>query len=584
MTIIAVGEHIVIDNQKRQVFVLGEQIELPERSYRLLLTLVENAPNIVSHDQLIKAVWDKTVVSDEALKQRISRLRKQLASKDSRINNYFVAERGLGYRCSVPTKVDKSESHNNESNPNHEEPISSNKDSSHNSQSIQHPSVNSQFEHTSSEQYKVTPSLEITTKQTTLSISPRYLWLLPLFAFIIVLVFFNQRENSTNPNTTKNESPTKQTAIAPDLTPRDFEKQAQQYYYRFNSAANDTAIGLYRQAINIDPNYALGYFGLGNSYAQGYYQYGKPYQWLSQSLQYSKQAIEISPEQTWGYKSLGLGLYLDGQYTKAIENYQHASKLASWWASPVNNIALAQMEIGELTTAYHNAIKAVELGPKDPIPYLFLGLIYRDLGMSGHATKAIGRAINFMPDYNLAISYQAEFLLINGQYQHAINAANKALTTNFDNQLAYWVLAHAWLAQANTPNAIEALQKAANLGGRYSPIVLSYLAILNHQPLGHHEQLLQAKIEQGNQWFEYPLALAAIKAANNDAEQSLYLIQQAIDSGLNHPTRFKMTPFFKGLTQDSKTNTSLLALISKLEEKIAKQRQKVIQIEQSRDF
>ena len=203
------------------------------------------------------------------------------------------------------------------------------------------------------------------------------------------------------------------------------------------------------------------------------------------------------------------------------------------------------METGQLVAAYQNAIKAVELGPKDPIPYLFLGLIYRDLAMSGHATKAIGRAINFMPDYNLAISYQSEFLLIDGQYQQAIDTANTALTTNFNNQFAYWVIAHAWLAQANTKNAIKALQSAANLSGRYTPIVLSYLAILNHQPLDNHQQQLLAKIEQGNQWFEYPLALAAIKAANNQPEQSLQYIQQAIDAGLNQPSRFEFLPFFK---------------------------------------
>ena len=578
MSKIALGEHIIIDSQQRQVTAFGEKLNIPERNYRLLLKLVENAPNIVSHNELIKAVWKETVVSDESLKQRISRLRKQLIKADKNASEYFVAERGLGYRCNAPIKILQPAEQKQEPKLQSEQQPQKIKDE------------NQGTDRNSSEQITQQQELapyNLTMPQSLTNKSHLYLWLLPLFTVIIILLFFNNNFNQspdTQPSAPSQSQNQASDSIAAQLTPDDFEKQARQYYYRFNSTANDTAIGLYRQAINLDPNYAMGYFGLGNTYAQGYYQYGKPYQWLQQSLQYSKQAIEIAPQQTWGYKSLGLGLYLDGKYIKSIENYQKANELADWWASPINNMALAQMEIGQLLPAYQNASKAIAIDPKDPIPYLFLGLVYRDLAMTGHADKAIGRAVNFMPDYNLAISYQAESLLVTGQYQQAIDTANKAITTNFDNQLAYWVIAHAWLAQANVTKSKEALQKAADIGGRYTPIVMAYLAILNGQPLDDHQMQLLAKIEQGNQWFEYPLALAAIKAVNNEKQQSLEYLQNALDSGLNHPIRLKITPFFKKLTEDPNTNKALLSLIEQLEDKITKQRQKVIQMEQSKNF
>ena len=91
MSKIALGEHIIIDSQQRQVTAFGEKLNIPERNYRLLLKLVENAPNIVSHNELIKAVWKETVVSDESLKQRISRLRKQLIKADKNASEYFAA-------------------------------------------------------------------------------------------------------------------------------------------------------------------------------------------------------------------------------------------------------------------------------------------------------------------------------------------------------------------------------------------------------------------------------------------------------------------------------------------------------------
>ena len=72
-----VGDDLVIDTRHRLVQKNANEITLPELSYRLLLILVENAPNIVSHDELVAAVWQERVVSDENLKKRISRLMKR---------------------------------------------------------------------------------------------------------------------------------------------------------------------------------------------------------------------------------------------------------------------------------------------------------------------------------------------------------------------------------------------------------------------------------------------------------------------------------------------------------------------------
>ena len=555
MTIIRIGDktetQIEIDSQQRKVTIANQAVELPERSYRLLITLVENAPNIVSHDQLMKAVWPDTVVSDETLKQRVSRLRKQLSALNSQANDYFIAERGLGYRCTATiAKVEP------------QTPV------------LTEQQLEQQERLKREEQRKKEQPLKIIYACILVTVVLVALWL-------PTLDLNKQPESGAQPQSELEQTEKEQTSgIAPQLTPDDYENQARQYYYRFNNAANDAAINLYQQALKIDPNYVLGYSGLANAHAQGYYQYGKDQQWLNLSLQYSKQAIEIDPQQPWGHKSLGLGLYLNGQHQQAINSYQKAAELATWWASPVNNSALAQMEIGQLTEAYQNAIKAIQLDPKAPIPYLFLGLIYRDLAMYGHANNAINRALNFKPDYNLAQSYQAEFYLINNQYQQAIDTAKLALNSNSNNQLAYWVMAQAHLYLQQNTQAINALEPAATLGGRYQLISESYLAILKHQPTTQIKQQLSSVIEQGNQWFEYPLALSALSLANNHTQDSLRYLQIAIDAGLNHPNRLKNSPFFKTIQQ----NSNFQQLIEQLENKIAKQRHQVIQIEQSRDF
>lgn len=101
-----VGDKLVIDPINRKVILDGKDTSFTELSYRLLLELVKSAPEIVSHDQLIKAVWQGRVVSDENLKKRVSRLRETLSDDHSK-PKYIVAERGMGYRCVATVEIVK---------------------------------------------------------------------------------------------------------------------------------------------------------------------------------------------------------------------------------------------------------------------------------------------------------------------------------------------------------------------------------------------------------------------------------------------------------------------------------------------
>lgn len=99
-----IGDDIRLDITRRQVFKGDTQLNLPELSYRLLVTLVQQAPHIVDHDTLIQSVWQERVVSDESLKKRVSRLRQSLGD-NTESPLYIQAERGMGYR--LLAKVEK---------------------------------------------------------------------------------------------------------------------------------------------------------------------------------------------------------------------------------------------------------------------------------------------------------------------------------------------------------------------------------------------------------------------------------------------------------------------------------------------
>ncbi|TQV87626.1 winged helix-turn-helix domain-containing protein [Aliikangiella coralliicola] len=526
-----IGDDLVIDRNQRTIYKNGTELALPERSYRLLLALVENSPEIVSHDKLIEAVWQEQVVSDENLKQRISRLRRSLADT-SETATYIVAERGIGYRCIAPVK---------------------------------------QLVET---EIKPVPTIQQTDK---LSAPNKLLSRLTNFKVLMgfglillagfIIIFWH-------PNAT----------IAPDakigdFTARDYNNQAKEYYYRFKPQDNKTAIKLYQKAVATNPNDSLAYSGLANAYAQGYYQFGQNEDWLQQSIHYSRRAIETEPEQPWGYKSLGLGLHLGGQFEQSLAAYNQAIKLAPWWSGPVNNSSLVHLEAGRLVLAYQDAVTAVKMDPTDPIPYLFLGLCYRDLDMSEHALSAIEKSVELKPDYLLAHNYLAEYYLIVGNDKKAEELLSQTLQQAPENQFSFWLNAQLYLRQGNQSKAAQNFARAAELGGRYQLPAKINLAIINRETgqLDQFYQALETKINQGNIWSELVFSQALILTANGDFQSAVAKLQKAIDSGLSHAYRLQNSTLFESIADQSE----IKSLILKLDNRKKAFRQKVMQLEKN---
>lgn len=87
-----------VDNEKRVVTVDGKEIRLTPTEYKLLAALVHSAGKVVTHGQLLRAVWGKR--SDEQghyLRIYMQHLRQKLG--DDALNpRFIVTETGIGYR------------------------------------------------------------------------------------------------------------------------------------------------------------------------------------------------------------------------------------------------------------------------------------------------------------------------------------------------------------------------------------------------------------------------------------------------------------------------------------------------------
>ncbi|WP_129627113.1 response regulator transcription factor [Candidatus Oscillochloris fontis] len=89
---------IQIDQQKREVLIRGDAVDLTPTEYQLLLILTEHAGKVVEHDTLLRAVWGQEYSRDnDYLKVYIWHLRRKI-EQDPRNPSLLLTDWGVGYR------------------------------------------------------------------------------------------------------------------------------------------------------------------------------------------------------------------------------------------------------------------------------------------------------------------------------------------------------------------------------------------------------------------------------------------------------------------------------------------------------
>lgn len=102
---LAFGGDLVIEPNRRQVYLKGKKINLTRKEYDVLFCLVSNAGKILSREEIYTKVWkeDNSFNVDDLVKAHIKTLRKKLAYSDIK---YIKNVWGVGYRFDHETKED----------------------------------------------------------------------------------------------------------------------------------------------------------------------------------------------------------------------------------------------------------------------------------------------------------------------------------------------------------------------------------------------------------------------------------------------------------------------------------------------
>jgi two-component system, OmpR family, KDP operon response regulator KdpE len=96
-----VVRQLELDIPRRQATIRGVRLHLTPIEYGILVTMMRNAEQLVTHDQLLLGVWGDQYKGDySVLRVNISRLRQKI-EQNPRSPTYIVTVPGQGYRMPI---------------------------------------------------------------------------------------------------------------------------------------------------------------------------------------------------------------------------------------------------------------------------------------------------------------------------------------------------------------------------------------------------------------------------------------------------------------------------------------------------
>ncbi|MBX2990430.1 MAG: protein kinase [Bacteroidetes bacterium] len=344
------------------------------------------------------------------------------------------------------------------------------------------------------------------------------------------------------------------------------------YYYRYRMQDNETAIGLFRKAIDLDPAYALAWAGLGDAYAQKFGRFGSEISWLDSAVAASRRAIELDESSAEAHKALANAYFYKGFYNQSLAGNLRAVGLDPNNYGAIGNIGVIHIFQGKLDEALPWLKRGLALAPTNPVQATNIGDVYRRLGLDREAEEWLTRALALQPDlgdanFNLALVY-----LLRGETERAVSQMSVSVAANSDDPrvldnagfVASWAGKFAIARQYYERSASKSSSSEAQIG-------LAFLLMKEgkqHEAkrlLDIAEEYLRRLIESGDESYEPRFRLAAIGAIRGNSAESHAWLLKAIESGYREYYLLQRHPWFGKALTAGQFGKSLLQLQTMIE-------------------
>ena len=323
-----------------------------------------------------------------------------------------------------------------------------------------------------------------------------------------------------------------------DFEAYDLFLRGRQAYIRLEADANEEAVDLFKQAIEVDPLFAEPYAGLAEAYMHRVQNFGYPGLWLDSVLVQAQRAIDLDPEGASGYNSLGTGYALKGFWSQALEEFREAVRLDPKDHDAAGNLGVDHAFMGRPDEAMRWIERSVRLNPEDVLHqnnrlenYLALGAtsiadsLYREMSRRFADHPRLERLAYWIP-------------FARGDFAAALELLGPYSEANPQDFGARGDLALVAFLAGDIQEAIETLEsippEARDVGVQS---MLGYVLVQAGRRdegltlLEEARMSLTDRIEEGQDDPGIPWGIAGIHSARGETEQALEWAERAHQAG-----------------------------------------------------
>jgi len=264
------------------------------------------------------------------------------------------------------------------------------------------------------------------------------------------------------------------------------------YWNKRTPADFEKAIAFFQQAIQKDPNYALAYSGLADSYTLlPVYGAGTPREWMPKAKAAAQRSLALDDNLAEAHASMGEILSsFDYEFYRADAEFQRAISLNANYGTAHQWRAENLSALSRLDEALAEARRAVELEPLSPIINRNYGDCLVDARRFDEAIEQYRKTIEIEPNFATAQFFLARAYEGKGSYDQAIDEYVKSAEVM-------------GFTAADLPKAKEAYAK-----GGWNGYLQAYLAqTLENSKKGYVPAFvaasIYARLGQKDQAFDY---------------------------------------------------------------------------------
>ena len=267
------------------------------------------------------------------------------------------------------------------------------------------------------------------------------------------------------------------------------------HFAKFTRAGWTNAIHYYEQALQVDPNFALAYCGLADTYGWAGGQLMPGREAWAKEMELAQKALELDPNLAEAHLSMGIALF------SVLDPYASEKELD----------------------------RAVELNPNLALIYDQYGWTFSELGRFDDAFAAEKKALELDPLSTFLNTDLAFFLYWARRYEDAITQIRKTLELDSNNGFAHSVLGWCLIWKGSKADARAEFQKATTLDDLPWYVgSLGYACAVS----GDHakaEQVLHQLEELAKQRYVSPANRASVYLGLGENEKALDWLEKAYE-------------------------------------------------------